>query len=131
MRLILLWGLGLGLATVVIDVIAGEAARNINDTDLAAAINLVDQLIGFVLYGWVGYRVARIVRELRQGLEAAVLAGVIAGALGIVYNLVRPTQDFGTTEAVELLAWNIVAAASAGSVGAWLATMRRPEAPSR
>src|SRR4051794_24403669 len=81
MRLILLWGLGLGLVTVVIDVIAGEAARNVNDTDLAAAINLVDQLIGFVLYGWVGYRVARIVRELRQGLEAAVLAGVIAGTL--------------------------------------------------
>ena len=76
-------------------------------------------MIGFVLYGWVGYRVARIVRERRQGLEAAVLAGVIAGTLGIEsYNLVRPTEDFGSAKAVELLAWNIVAAASAGSVGA-------------
>ena len=31
MRLILLSGVGLGLVTVVIDVIAGEAARNVNE----------------------------------------------------------------------------------------------------
>jgi len=131
MRLILLWGLATGVAIACIDVLAGEATRSVSDTDLRAAIELVDLIINLGLCGWASFRVAAALGELRPGLEAAVLAGSVAGLAGIVYQLVRPSEPPAIENLVALAAWNIVLAAVAGSLGAWAGNIRRPASPPR
>jgi hypothetical protein len=131
MRLTLLWGLATGVVIACVDALAGEVARSVGDPDLRAAVELVDMIVNLGLFGWAGFRVAAALGELRAGLEAAVLAGGVAGLAGIGYQLARPTEPPAIENLVALLAWNIVLAAVSGSLGAWAATMRRPQAPPR
>jgi hypothetical protein len=129
MGLILRWGLGLGLAIVLVDLLAVELIRPMADEDLVAGILLVDMVVSLVLYGWAGYQVGSRLKELRAGLEATVLAGVIAGLGATAYTLVRPFEELSLASAVALVAQNIVLAAGAGAFGAWLATGRRVPPP--
>jgi hypothetical protein len=129
MRLTLTWGLGIGVAIACVDLLAGEATRSVADADLGAAIELVDLLVNLALCGWVAFRVAAALRELRPGLEAAVLAGLLAGCVGVGYQVARPSQPTTPENLVALVAWNVVLAAAAGSLGAWAGSVRRPEPP--
>ena len=131
MRLILLWGLAIGCAIACVDVLAGEASRSLSDADVRAAIELVDLIVNLGLCGWASFRVATALGELRPGLEAAVLAGAVAGLVGIVYQVVRPLEAPAAEDLVALVAWNIVLAAVAGSLGAWAGNLRRPAPPTR
>jgi hypothetical protein len=132
MSLILRWGLAAGLVIVLVDAAAGELTRSISDGDLAAAVELVDLLVNLALLGWVGYQVAGALGELRNGLEAAVLAGLIAGLGGVAYHLVRGAEPTTPTDAVALIAWNIVLAAASGALGAWVGSaVRRDRPPGR
>src|SRR5207253_2722460 len=131
MGLILRWGLGLGLAIALADAVAAEVALSVNDVDLNAAIVLVDELISLTLYGLAGYRVGGALGEMRSGLEAAVLAGLVAGCAAVVYQLVRGTEPLTTAQSVESLALNVVMAAAAGALCAWVASTRRPSPPGR
>ena len=130
MRLILLWGLGIGAAIACVDILADQAKGTLTDTDLIVAIELLDQVVGLGLTGWVGYRVAGALQEQRTGLEAAVLAGLIGGLLGGGYQLWH-TPDFSGADYVSWVAYNVVLAAAAGSLCAWVATVRRPAPPPR
>jgi hypothetical protein len=129
MSLTLTWGLAVGIVIALVDLLAREITRGITDTDLAAAIVLLDLLINLGLCGLAGYRVAAARREIRPGLEAAVLAGFLAGAGGLVYQLARGGEPAEPSEIVFLLAWNIVLAAGAGALGAWGGSSGRQEAP--
>ena len=129
MRLILAWGLGAGIVIALVDLLASEITRGITDTDLAAAIVLLDLMVNLALCGFAGYRVAIARRELRSGLEAAVLAGALAGIGGLAYQLARGGEPLEPSEAVFLLAWNVVLAAAAGALGAWGGSSGRPDAP--
>jgi len=132
MSLILRWGLAVGLVIVLVDAAAGELTRSISDGDLAAAVELVDLLVNLALLGWVGHRVAGALGDLRNGLEAAVLAGLIAGLGGVGYHLVRGGEPTTPTDAVALVAWNVVLAAAAGALGAWVGSaVRRDRPPGR
>jgi hypothetical protein len=130
MRLILLWGLAIGVVIACVDILADQARGTLTDTDLPVAIALLDQVIGLGLTGWVGYRVAGALQEQRPGLEAAVLAGLVAGLLGAAYQLWH-TPEFSGVDFISWVAYNIVLAAAAGSLCAWVATMRRPVPPRR
>jgi hypothetical protein len=125
---ILRWGLVIGVLVGLIDVVTSELTRGAAETDLVLALETIDLILNLGLCGLAGYRVASALGEMRPGLEAAVLAGLIVGAIGIGYHLARGTEDFGAAQMVEMVAWNIVLAASAGSLGAWGRTARR-EAP--
>jgi len=129
MALTLLWGLGAGIAIVLVDLLASEISRGITDGDLAAAIWLLDLLANLGLCALAGYRVALARRELRSGLEAAVLAGLLAGIGGLLYQLARGGEPMEPSEVVFLLAWNVVLAAAAGALGAWGGSSGRPDAP--
>ncbi|HEY7068126.1 MAG TPA: hypothetical protein VII06_42135 [Chloroflexota bacterium] len=131
MRLTLLWGLAVGVAIACVDLLALQFLRSITDEDLAAAITLVDVAIGLLLTGWVGYRVARALGEMRPGLEAAVLAGIVAGLAAAATSYLLPLEEPSTANAVYLVAQNILFAAAAGSLGAWMATARRSVPPPR
>ncbi|HZR99224.1 MAG TPA: hypothetical protein VFE37_10980 [Chloroflexota bacterium] len=126
MRLTLLWGLATGVAIACVDLLALQFIRHVNDEDVVAAITLVDVLISLGLCGWAGYRVARALNELRPGLEAAVLAGIVAGAAAAATSYYLPLEEPSVSEAVNLVAQNILFAAAAGSLGAWAGSMRRP-----
>jgi hypothetical protein len=129
MALTLVWGLGAGIAIALVDLLASEITRGITDGDLAAAIWLLDLLVNLGLCGLAGYRVALARRELRSGLEAAVLAGLLAGIGGLVYQLARGGEPMEPSEIVFLLAWNVVLAAAAGALGAWGGSSGSPDAP--
>jgi hypothetical protein len=129
MRLTLAWGLGAGLTIVLVDSLASEITRSITDTDLAAAIVLLDLMVNLALFGFASYRVALARREMRPGLEAAVLAGLLAGIGGLVYQLVRGAEASEPSAIVFLLAYNIVLAAGAGALGAWGGSSGRQDAP--
>ena len=129
MRLILAWGLGAGITIALVDLLASEITRGITDTDLAAAIVLLDLMVNLALCGLTGYRVALAGREMRPGLEAAVLAGLLAGLGGLVYQLARGAEPTDASEVVFLLAYNIVLAAGAGALGAWGGSSGRQDAP--
>jgi type III secretory pathway component EscS len=131
MRLILLWGLAVGVAIACVDLLALQFLRSITDEDLAAAITLVDVAIGLLLTGWVGYRVARALDEMRSGLEAAVLAGIVAGLVAAATSYLLPLEEPSSANAVNLVAQNILFAAASGSLGAWAATTRRSVPPPR
>jgi hypothetical protein len=131
MRLIILWGLATGVVIACVDAAAGEAARSLANTDLRAAVELVDLIVNLGLFGWAGFRVAAALGELRPGLEAAVLAGGVAGLAGVVYQVARPTEPPAVDNLVALVAWNIVLAAVAASLGAWAANLRRLPPPPR
>jgi hypothetical protein len=131
MRLIILWGLATGVVIACVDAAAGEAARSLANTDLRAAVELVDLIVNLGLFGWAGFRVAATLGELRPGLEAAVLAGGVAGLAGVVYQVARPTEPPAVDNLVALVAWNIVLAAVAASLGAWAANLRRLPPPPR
>ena len=126
MRLTLLWGLAAGVAIACVDALAGEATRSVGDTDLRAAIELVDLIVNLGLFGWASFRVTAALSELRPGLEAAVLAGGVAGLAGVAYQVTRPSEPLAVESLVGLVAWNIVLAAAAGSLGAWAGNLRRP-----
>jgi hypothetical protein len=126
MRLILPWGLAIGVIIACVDAVAGEAARSVTDTDLRAAIELVDLIVNLGLFGWISFRLAAVFGEMRPGLETAVLAGCVAGLAGVGYQFVRPSEPVSAENVVALVAWNIVLAAAAGSLGAWVGNMRRP-----
>jgi hypothetical protein len=125
----LTWGLGVGLTIIAVDALASELTRGITDTDLAAAVILIDLLINLGLCGLAGYRVAAARGEIRAGLEAAVLAGLLAGSGGFVYQHFRGGAALPTTEVVFLIAWNVVLAAGAGALGAWGGSATRLEPP--
>ena len=130
MSLTLRWGLGVGLAIAVMDLLVAELARGLGRTDLAAAVVNVDQLISLVLWGWAGYRVAGAAGVLRAGLETAVLAGLVAGLANGVYELVRGVEGLGSTSlAVQAVSLNVVLAAAAGLLGAWAAISSRRASP--
>jgi len=129
MRLILAWGLGAGITIALVDLLASEISRSITDTDLAAAIVLLDLMVNLALCGFAGYRVAIARRELRPGLEAAVLAGLLAGLGGLVYQMARGAEPTDASETGFLLAYNIVLAAGAGALGAWGGSSGRQDAP--
>src|SRR5262245_45029240 len=112
MSLILRWGLAAGLVIVLVDAAEGELTRSISDEDLAAAIQLVDWLVTLGLVGWVGYRVAAALGEMRCGLEASVLAGLVAGLGGVAYSVLRGVDPTTSTDAVALVAFNVVLAAA-------------------
>jgi hypothetical protein len=131
MRLILLWGLAIGVAIACVDMLRGEATRTISDEDLRAAIDVIDELATLGLTGWVGFRVGGALGELRPGLEAAVLAGSLAGLLDVVYSVVRPIEPMTPEDLVALVAYNIVIAAAAGALGAWVGSVRRVRPPKR
>jgi hypothetical protein len=123
------WGLGAGVVIALVDFLAVETTRGVSDTDLAAAIVLVDLLVNLVLCGWAGYRVAGALGEMRAGLEAAVLAGLVAGLAGTAYHVVRATEATSTVDSVFLVAFNVVLAAGAGALGAWTGSSARREIP--
>jgi hypothetical protein len=129
MLVTLAWGAGVGVVIALVDVLASQLSLRITDTDLSAAIELLDLLINLGLCGMAGYRVAAARGELRSGLEAAVLAGLIAGLSGVGYNLARGPEQFAAADAVYLVAMNVVLAAGAGALGAWggsAAGLRQP-----
>jgi hypothetical protein len=126
---ILIWGLGAGITIAVVDLVSSEIIRGISDTDLAAAIVLIDLLVNLGLCGLAGYRLGLARGQVRPGLEAAVLAGSIAGLANTGYQLARSGQAVPTSEVVLIVAWNIVLAASAGALGAWGGRTVRPEQP--
>ena len=128
MGLIFRWGLGAGAAIAVVDILAGEVMRGLTDTDLAAAIELVDLLVNLALFGLAAHRVAAALGELRAGLEAAVLAGLVAGLASVAYQLARVAGP-SSVESVSLLALNVVLAAAAGALGAWTGSSARREPP--
>jgi hypothetical protein len=84
MRLILRWGLAIAVVIACVDALSGEATRSVSDADLRAAIELVDLIVNLGLFGLASFRVAAALGELRPGLEAAVLGGILAGLAGIV-----------------------------------------------
>ena len=129
MGLTLRWGLGVGAAIVLIDFLAAETARGVAGTDLAVAIQLIDLLANLGLFGWVGYRVARALGQLRAGLEAAVLAGLLAGCAQVVYHFVREAAPPSNVTIVSDLAWNVVLAAGPGALGAWMGGAVRRDVP--
>ena len=129
MSRILRWGLGIGLAIALVDVLAGELGRGVTNVDLTAAIELVDLLVNLGLFGLVGFRVARALGDLRSGLESAVLASLVVGVVQIVYQLVRAPVALTAVAAVSILAYNIVLAAAAGAMGAWAGSRTRGEIP--
>jgi hypothetical protein len=129
MGLILRWGLGIGVAVALIDALAVEVARTLTDEDVVAGIVVVDQLISLALYGWAGYQIGGRLRELRPGLETAVLASLIAGLVAAAYGFWRPLEAPSLTSAVTVVAENVILAAAAAAVGVWLATARRPAPP--
>ena len=117
------------MAIALVDTLASEITRGITDTDLAAAIVLLDLMVNLALCGFAGYRVAIARREMRPGLEAAVLAGLLAGIGGLVYQMARGAEPTDASEIVFLLAYNIVLAAGAGALGAWGGSSGRQNAP--
>lgn len=119
----------MGLVIALVDVLSGEIVRGLTDTDLAAAVELLDLLVNLLLVGWTGYHVATALGDMRSGLEAAVIGGLIAGAGGLAYQLTRGTETPTTTYVVSLVAWNIVLAAGAGALGAWTGAAARRGAP--
>lgn len=129
MGLILRWGLGIGVAIALFDALAVEVARTLTDEDVVAGIMVVDQFISLALFGWAGYQVGGRLRELRPGLETAVLASLVAGPAAAAYSLWRPLEAPSMAAAVTVVAENVVLAAAAGAVGVWLATTRRPAPP--
>ena len=129
MDLILRWGLGVGLAIACVDALAFEVMRGLRDFDLRAAIELVDLLANLVLCGWAGYRAAAAAGQLRPGLEAAVIAGVLAGLAAAGYQALRGGEALAPADLVELLALNIVLAAAAGAMGAWTGSSLRKGVP--
>src|SRR5687768_14757427 len=116
MRLILRWGLGIGVAIALIDALAVEVARTLTDQDVVAGIIVVDQFISLALYGWAGYQIGGRLRELRPGLETAVLASLIAGCAAAAYSFWRPLEAPSMTAAVMVVAENVILAAAAGAV---------------
>ena len=129
MRLTLLLGIGVGLLIAGVDLLAAEAGRRVGVSDLSAGLELIDLVFNLGAFGLVGFRVAATVGELRSGLEAAVLAGIVAGCSGVVYQLARAAEPTAPENLVGLVAWNVVLAATAGSLGAWVGRMRRTAAP--
>ncbi|HZR99021.1 MAG TPA: hypothetical protein VFE37_09965 [Chloroflexota bacterium] len=129
MLVTLAWGVGVGVVIALVDVLASQLSLRITDTDLAAAIELLDLLINLGLCGLAGYRVAAARGELRSGLEAAVLAGLIVGLAGVGYNLARGPEELAAADAVYLVAMNVVLAAGAGALGAWGGSATRLRQP--
>lgn len=131
MRLTLLWGIAVGLLIAGVDLVAAETARRVTDRDLATGIEIIDLVANLAAFGWVAFRMAATAGEMRTGLETAVLAGIAAGLAGIVYQTVRASEPTTPDSVVALIAWNIVLSAVAGSLGAWVGSMRRTESPPR
>jgi hypothetical protein len=123
------WGLAVGLVLAGVDLVAAETSRGVSDQDLLVAIALMDQMINLALFGLAGFRVAAASGAWRPGLEAAVLGGLVTGSAAVVYDLVRGTEAPSAAHTIELLAWNIVLAASAGALAAWVGSARRLEPP--
>ncbi|SRR5579884_555953 len=136
MRLILAWGVGVGVLVVLVDTLASQVSLRITEPDLAAAIELLDLLVNLGLCGIAGYRVAGARGELRPGLEAAVLAGLLVGLgglaadlLGVGFQATQGSEELTTTTAVYFVAMNIVLAAGAGALGAWGGSATRADRP--
>lgn len=123
------WALGAGVAVALIDMLTRELIRVTHNVDLATALDLVDLCANFGLFGWAAFRVASTLRDLRAGLEAAVLAGLVAGILAVTYYLVRHASSLVAADVVQLLALNVVFAAVGGGAGAWAGSQRRPSTP--
>jgi hypothetical protein len=89
----------------------------------------MDQMVNLALFGFASFRVAAASGTWRPGLEAAVLGGLVTGSAVVVYEVVRGTEALTVAHTVEAMAWNIVLAAMAGALGAWVGSARRLEPP--
>jgi len=110
------WGLGAGFAIAAIDglatVIGTVAAPN------ADIVQVLDLLANVVLFSLVGLRVGRATGIVRDAAEGGVLAGFIAGVIGIALAFVNQTTPGLPTvqDIVGVLALNV----AMGGVLAWL-----------
>ena len=129
MSVILRWGLGVGLAIGIVDFLTVELSRGLSDVDVIAAVQWLNMLASLALFGWAAYRVARSFAEVRPGLEAAVLAGVLAGILAFSHASVGGAESPTLTLAVQAVALNVVLAAIGGTLGAYSGSTRRTQPP--
>jgi len=122
--LILGWGVGAGMTAALVSILTRELIRITQNADLGYALEIVDLVATLALCLWAAYRVTGILRQVRAGLETAVVAGLVTGLMAIAYNSLRHPDTLTSTLVVYLLALNIVLSSSGGVAGVWLGNRR-------
>jgi hypothetical protein len=122
------YGLMIGAAIAIVDWIIGTIARAFAPDDpITAALAGADlglNIVLFALAGALGYRSSG---TIRSGAEAAVIAGLLAGAIAAVRQMVDPVVGQPTasvSDVIGLLALNVALGGVIGIAGAWLARSR-------
>ncbi len=109
------WGLGAGLVIVVIDALTLLVSANV--AAAADIVELVDMLANVAILSFLGLRVGRLTGVVRSAAEAGVIAGAVAGVVGLaILYLTRAGGPPTTLEIVQGLALNV----ALGGVIAWL-----------
>ena len=109
------WGLGAGLLIVVIDALTLFVSVNVGAA--AEIVELVDLLANIAILAFLGLRVGRATGVVRSAAEAGVVAGAIAGLVGLaILYFTRASGPPTTLEIVQGLALNV----AMGGVIAWL-----------
>ena len=109
------WGLGAGLLIVVIDAVTMLVSANVGAGD--EIVELVDLLANIAILAFLGLRVGRATGVVRSAAEAGVVAGAIAGLVGLaILYFTRASGPPTTVEMVRGLALNV----AMGGVIAWL-----------
>ena len=109
------WGLGAGFLIVVIDALTMLVSANVGDA--AEMVELADLLANIAILSFLGLRVGRMTGVVRSAAEAGVIAGLIAGVVGLaIVYFTRASGPPTTLEIVQGLALNV----AMGGVIAWL-----------
>ena len=109
------WGLGAGLVIVVIDAVTLLVSPNVGD--VAELVELVDLLANIAILSFLGLRVGRMTGIVRSAAEAGVIAGAVAGVVGLaILYLTRAGAPPNSQEIVQGLALNV----AMGGVIAWM-----------